>query len=71
MPNWSLHNPKDQQPWIHIAHIYTEQNKTYMKLFHFQMIGGGDFMTNIVRHFLLVYLAEYSPLTRPPSLDVE
>ena len=42
-----------------------------MKLFHFHVIGGGAFMTNIVCHFLSAYVSEYSPLTRPPSLDVE
>ena len=61
MPNWSLHNPKDYQPWIYIAHVYTEQNKTYMKLFHFQMIGGDDFMTNITSCRLTYQSAVHSP----------
>jgi len=26
-----------------------------MKVFNFQMIGGGDFMTNIICHFLSAY----------------
>jgi hypothetical protein len=41
-----------------------------MKLFHFQMMDGGEFMTNTVCHLQLANLSHNTPFTRLSSREV-